>query len=110
MGGLRKNRDSRISIAIQECIACTHRGPNFTKGKTQRKESLFNKNIFIQRRRVTNHKYHTHLFSLDCLDTGFTMARFVNMENLSVSEIVNKVFGKPQNAFFISRGGKTFTV
>ena len=44
------------------------------------------------------------------------MARFVNMENYrSTSEMVNKVatdywvygdgFGKPQNAFFISRGG-----
>ena len=49
LGGLKKNIESRISIAIQECIACTHRGPNFTTGKIQRKESLFNKDVFIQR-------------------------------------------------------------
>ena len=59
LGGSKKNIDSRISIAIQECIACTHRGPNFTTGKVQRKESLFNKDVFIQWRRVTNHRYYT---------------------------------------------------
>ena len=62
LGGSRKKIDSRISIAIQECIACTHRGSNFTTGKTQKKESLLNKDVFIQRRRVTNHRYYTHLF------------------------------------------------
>ena len=69
----------------------THRGPNFTSGKTQEKESLFNKDVLIQQRRVTNHRYYTHLFSLECLDTGFTTARFVNMENHSISETVKKV-------------------
>ena len=119
-----KNIDSRISIAIQECIACAHRGPNFTTGKDQRNESLFNKDVFIQRRRVTNQRYYTHLFSLQCLNKGFTTARSVNMENRSTSEIINKVaknhwiygeygdgFGKPQNAFFTPRGGgATFAV
>ena len=110
LGGSKKNIDSRISIAIQKCIACTHRGPNFTTGKIQKKESLFYKDFFIQRRKVTNHRYYTLLFSLECLNslnTGFTTARFVNMENRSVSETVNKVatdhwiYGKPQNVFFI---------
>jgi hypothetical protein len=86
-----------------------HRGPKFTTGKTQKKESLFKKDVFIQQRRLTNHRYYTHLFSIECLDTGFTMARLVNMDNRSVSEMVNKVatvywiygdhgdgFGKPQ--------------
>ena len=52
---------------------------------------MFNKDVFIQRRRVTNHRYYTHLFSLECLDTGFTTARFMNMEKCSVSEMVNMV-------------------
>ena len=56
-----KNIDSRISIAIQECIACAHRGPNFTTGKVQRNDPLFNKDVFIQRRMATNHMYYTHL-------------------------------------------------
>ena len=108
----------RCSIATHQCIACTHRGPNFTTGKTHQKESLFNKDVLIQQRRLTNHRYYTHLFSLECLNTGFTMARFVNMDNLSVSETVNKVatefwiyseygveFGKPENAYIYTKRG-----
>ena len=76
---------------------------------------MFNKDVFIQRRRVTNHRYYTHLFSLECLNTGFTTSRFVNMEKRPASEMLNKVatnhwiygdgFGKPQNAFFTPKGG-----
>ena len=89
-----------------------------TEGRTQQNESLFNKDVLIQQRRVTNHRYYTHLFSLECLNTSFTMPRFVDMENRSVSETVNKVakefwiygvygdgFGKPTNAFFTPKGG-----
>ena len=89
-----------------------------TEGRTQQNESLFNKDVLIQQRRLTNHRYYTHLFSLECLNTGFTMARFVDMENRFVSETVNKVatefwiygeygdgFGKPKNAFFTPKGG-----
>jgi len=79
-------------MAILECIVCAHRGPNFSTGKLQRNKSLLNNDVFIQRRRVTNDRYYTHLFSIECLNTGFTMARFVNMENYrSTSEMVNKV-------------------
>ena len=58
LGGSSKKIDSRISIAIQECIVCAHRGSNFTTAKVQRNKSLFNKNVLIQRRRVTNHRYY----------------------------------------------------
>ena len=63
------------------------------------------------------HRYYIHLFSHKYLNTGFTTARFMNMENHSISEMVNKVateywiygeygdgFGKPKILFF------TFTV
>ena len=44
-------------------------------GKLQKNESLFYTNILVQRRRVTN-RYYTHLFSMECLNTGFTTARY----------------------------------
>ena len=40
--GSKNNIDSRTSIAIQECIACEHRGPDL-KGKVLRNESLLTK-------------------------------------------------------------------
>ena len=81
-----------IAKIIQECTACLHKGPNFTKGKLQKNESLFNTDVLIQRRRETNDRNNTHLFSIECLNTGFTTARYVNMENYrSNSEMVNKV-------------------
>ena len=87
-----------------------------TKGKLQKNESLFNIDIFIQRRRVTNNRYYTHLFSIKCLNTR---ARYVHMENYrSNSDMVNKVatdywiyceYGnglvKPLNTFFTIKGG-----
>ena len=94
-------------------------GTKFTTGNVQIKESLFNKDVFIQWRRVINHRYYTHLFSLECLNTGFTdHCQIRNTENQSASETVNKVvtdhwiyskygdrFGKPQNAFFTPKKG-----
>ena len=64
MQKVNKKTDIGILTVIQECIACTHRGPNFTTGKTQKNDSLFNKDVLIQQRRVKNHRYNTHLFSL----------------------------------------------
>ena len=107
----KKTIDNRIAMVIQECIACLHRGPNFSTGKLQRNKLLFNKDIFIQSRRVRKDRYYTHLFTIECLNTGFTTAKYVNMENYRSSEMVNKVatdywiygeygdgFGKLQNS------------
>ena len=89
IGCPKKTIEDRITKVIQECIACLHKGPNFTKGKLQKNESLFNTNVFIQQRRVTNDRYYTHLFSIQCIKTGLTTARYVNMENYrSKSDIV----------------------
>ena len=79
LGCPKKTIDDRI-IIIQECITCLHKGPNLTKGKLQKNESLFNTDILIQRRQVTNDRYYTHLFSMECLNTGFTTARYVNID------------------------------
>ena len=82
-------------------------------------ESLFNTDVLVQRRRETNDRNNTHLFSIECLNTGFTTARYVNMGNYrSNSDMVNKVatdywihseygdgFGEPLNAFFTQKGG-----
>ena len=76
IGCPKKTIEYRIAKVIQECIACLHKGPNFTKGKLQKNESLFNTNVFIQQRRVMNDRYYTHLFSIQCLNTGFTTTRY----------------------------------
>ena len=81
LGCSKKTIDDRMAKVIQECIACLHKVPNFTKGKLQRNESLFNTDVFIQQRRVTNNRYYVHLFFIECLNTGFTTTRYVNMEN-----------------------------
>ena len=76
LGCPKKTIEDRITKVIQECIACLHKGPNFTKGKLQKNESLFNTDVLVQRRMVTNdrYSYYTHLFSIECLNTGFTTA------------------------------------
>jgi hypothetical protein len=92
------------------------------KVNTMKRKKVFffqEKDVFIQRKRVTNYRYYTHLFSLECLNTGFTTARFINMENRSVSEMISTVatdywiygeysdgFGKPPKCpFYAKRGG-----
>ena len=62
LGCPKKTIDYRIAKVIQECIACLHKGPNFIKGKIQKNESLFNTDVLVQHRRVTNDRYYTHYF------------------------------------------------
>ena len=57
LGCTKKTIDGRIAKVLQECIACLHKGSIFTKGKLQRNESLFNTDVLVQRRRVTNDRY-----------------------------------------------------
>ncbi len=35
----------------------------------------FNTDILVRREGVTGDEYYTHLFTLECMDTGFTMAK-----------------------------------
>ena len=63
---------------------------------------------------MTGDKYYTHLFTIECMDTGFTIARYINKHRYdSRYHMLNKValdlwiygedgngFGVPRNAFF----------
>ena len=62
LGCTKKTIDDRIAKVIQECITFIHKGPVFTRGKLQRNESLFNTDVLVQRRRVTNDSYYTIYF------------------------------------------------
>ena len=109
----KKTIDNNISKVKQECIACLHKGPIFTRGKLQRNESRFNTDVLIRSKRVTNDRYCTHLFLMECLNTSFTTARYVNRKKYtSKYDMVNKVatdcwiygeygdgFGKPLMTF-----------
>ena len=77
---------------------------------------MFNKAFYTAEK--GNKPQVLHLFSLECLDTVFTTARFVYLENRSVLKMVNKVateywiygdywdrYGKPKNAIFTPKGG-----
>ena len=70
--------------------------------------------MLVRREKVIGDYYYTDLFSLECMDTGFTMARYVNRNKLeSRYEMLNFValeywsygengdgFGMQTNAFF----------
>ena len=58
--------------------------PVFIKGKLKRNESLFNTDVLVQHRRITKDRNYTHLFSMECLNTGFTPARYVEKNIYSI--------------------------
>jgi len=55
---------------------------------------------------VTGDEYYTHLFTLECVDTGFTVARYINKYKydswyaLELWATDGNGFGIPTNAFF----------
>ena len=84
LGCTKKSIEDRISKVIQGSI--------FTQGKVQKNKSWFNTDVLLRRKRVTNDHYYTHLFLMDCLNTSFTTARYVNMEKYSSKyDMLNKV-------------------
>ena len=89
---MNKSMDLRISRVIQEGITCRHKDPTFTQGKGKKYKSGFNTDFLVRRKPVRNDHYYTHLFSLKGLHTGYTTARYVNMEKYeSKYEMLNKV-------------------
>ena len=86
-----KSIDLKISRVIQECITCRHKNKVFTQGKGKKYKSSFNTDVLVRRKSVRNDYYYSHLFSLECLHTGYTTARYVNMRKYeSKYDMLNK--------------------
>ena len=107
----------RILRVIQECQICKDEDRTFSHGHGKKYKTAFNTDILVVRReKVIGDYYYTDLFSLECMDTGLTIARYVNRNKFeSRYEMLNFValeywsygengdsFGMPRNAFFTS--------
>ena len=73
-----KSMDLKISRVIQECIICRHEDEVFTQGQGKKYKTDFNIDVLVRREPVRNDHYYTDLFSLECLHTRYTTARYVN--------------------------------
>ena len=82
----------RISRVIQECQVCKDEDRTFSHGHGKKYETTFNTDIPVRREKVINDDYYTDLFSLECMDTGYTIARYVNRDKFeSRYEMLNFV-------------------
>ena len=109
-----KAEELRISRVIQECQVCNDKDRTFSHGHGKKYNTAFNTDILVRHEETINDDYYTHLFSLECMDTGYTIARYVNRYKYeSRYEMLNYValelwahgedgdgFGIPKNAFF----------
>ena len=68
----------RISRIIQECQVCKNKSRLFSHGHGNKYNTPFNTDVLVRREVVTGDKYYTHLFTIECMDTGFTIARYIN--------------------------------
>ena len=111
----------QISRVIQECQICKHKDMTFSHGHGKMYKTAFNMDVLVRCEQVTNDSYYTVLFSLECMHTGYTVARYVNGNKYkSRYEMLNHVvmeywtygehregFGMPSNAFFTARAEPT---
>ena len=86
----------------------------FFQGHGNKYNTPFNTDVLVRREVVTGDKYYTHLFTLECMDTGFTIARYINKYKYdSRYDMLNRValdlwiygedgngFGVPRNSIF----------
>ena len=107
----------RISRIIQECQVCKNKSRLFSHGHGNKYNTRFNTDVLVRREAVTGDKYYTHLFTIECMDTGFTIARYISCCRYdSRYHMLNKValdlwiygedgngLGVPRNAFFYPR-------
>ena len=68
----------RISRVIHECQVCKDEDRTFSNGHGKKYKTAFNTDILVRCEKVIRDYYYTDLFSLECMDTGFIMARYVN--------------------------------
>ena len=109
-----KAAELKISRVIQECQLCLHKNRLFPHSQGQTYSSSFNTDVMVRRELVSNDDYYTHLFTVECMDTGYTVARYVNKNRYDTKyEMFNDVvlnlwvygetgmgYGCPKNAFF----------
>ena len=109
-----KTVELRISRVIQECQVCKNKDRLFSHGHGKKYKTSFNTDILLRREVLTSDEYYTHLFTLECMDTGFTVAKYINKYKYdSRYNMLNNValelwvhgedgngFGVPKNAFF----------
>ena len=109
-----KSVELRISRVIQECQICKDEDRTFSHGHGKKYKTAFNTDVLVRREKVIGDYYYTELFSFECMDTGSTIARYVNDNKYkSRYEMLNHVameywsygeygdgFGMPRNAFF----------
>ena len=69
-----KTVELRISRVIQECQVCKNKDRLFSHGHGKKYNTSFNTDILVRREVLTGDEYYTHLFTLECMDTGFTVA------------------------------------
>ena len=75
---MNKSVELRISRVIQECAICKHEDVTFANGHGKKYKTDFNTDILVRRELVRNIFYYTDLFSLECLHTSYTTARYVS--------------------------------
>ena len=111
---MNKSMELRISRVIQECTVCKHEDKVFAHGHGKKYKTDFNTDVLVRGEPVRNDFYYTNLFSLECLHTGYIMARYLNRSKYaSRYDMINKMvtkywvyseygdgFGTPRNAFF----------
>ena len=108
-----KAMELKISRVIQECQLCLHKNRLFPHSQGQTYSSSFNTDVMV-RRELVNDEYYTHLVTVECMDTGYTVARYVNKHRYDTKyEMLNEVvlnlwvygetgmgYGCPKNTFF----------
>ena len=73
-----RTAELRISRIIQECQVCKNRSRSFTHGHGKKYNTRFNTDVLVRREDVIGDSYYTHLFTIQCMDTGLTIARYIN--------------------------------
>ena len=89
---VNKTVELRISRVIQECQVCKNKNRLFSHGHGKKYNTSFNTDILVRREVVTSNEYYTHLFTLECMDTGYTVAKYINTYKYdSRYDMLNKV-------------------
>ena len=68
----------RISRIIQECQVCKNKSRVFSHGHGNKYTTPFNTDVLVRKEVGIGDKYYTHLVTLKCLDTGFTVGKYIN--------------------------------